>query len=63
MLELVIDETGAVTSVVVGKSVHPTYDRQLLDTAPTWKFRPALKDGLPVKYRLAIEIRLGPASR
>ena len=63
VLELVIDETGGVTSVVVGKSVHPTYDRQLLDTAPTWKFRPAMRNGLPVKYRMAIEIRLGPGSR
>jgi TonB family protein len=62
LLELVIDEAGAVTSAVVGKSIHPTYDGQLVNTARTWKFRPAMKDGVPVKYRMTIEIRLGPGN-
>jgi TonB family protein len=60
LLELVIDETGMVTSAALAKSVHPIYDRQLVDAARTWKFRPATKNGAPVKYRLSIEIRLGP---
>lgn len=59
-LELVVDEAGDVTSAVVGRSIHRTYDRELVDTARTWKFRPAMKDGVPVKYRMTIEIRLGP---
>jgi TonB family protein len=62
-LELVVDEAGDVTSAVLGRSIHPTYDRPLIDTARTWKFRPAMKDGVPVKYRMSIEIRLGPPSR
>jgi TonB family protein len=60
LLELVVDEAGDVTSAVLGRSVHPTYDRELVDMARTWKFRPAMKDGVPVKYRMTIEIRLGP---
>jgi protein TonB len=60
VLEVVIDETGNVSSAALVKSVHPTYDRDLVDRARTWKFRPATKDGAPVKYRMAIEIRLGP---
>jgi TonB family protein len=63
LLELLIDETGDVTSVTLGRSVHPAYDRPLVDMARTWKFRPATKDGAPVKYRMRIEIRLGPPSR
>jgi TonB family protein len=60
---LVIDETGAVTSVAMSKSVHPVYDRELLDFARTWKFRPATRVGVPVKYRMAIEVRLNPDRR
>jgi TonB family protein len=59
-LNLVIDEAGDVASAVVSKSIHPVYDRDLVDTARSWKFRPATKDGVPVKYQMKIEIRLGP---
>ena len=60
VLDLVIDEAGDVTSAVLGKSIHPVYDRELVDRSRTWKFRPATKDGVPVRYRMRIEIRLGP---
>ena len=60
LLDLEIDEAGDVTSAVLGKSIHPVYDRELVDRSRTWKFRPATKDGVPVKYRMRIEIRLGP---
>ena len=63
LLELAINETGDVTSAALATRVHPDYDRPLVDTARTWKFRPATKDGTPVKYRMTIEIRLGPPAR
>jgi TonB family protein len=63
LLEVVIDEAGDVASAVLTKTVHVAYDRPLVDTARTWKFRPATKDGVPVKYRMAIEVRLGPPAR
>ena len=63
LLDLVIDESGNVRSAVVSKSIHPAYDRELMDVARTWKFRPGTKDGAPVKYRMTIEIRLGPRER
>jgi TonB family protein len=63
LLDLVVNEAGDVTSAVLSKSIHPTYDRQLVDMAGTWKFRPAMKDGIPVKYRMTIEIRLGSGDR
>jgi TonB family protein len=62
LLELVINEAGDVTSAVLGKSIHPTYDRELVDTARTWKFRPATREGVAVKYKMTIEIRLGPGN-
>ena len=59
VLVVLVDETGDVTSVVLGKSVHPTYDAALVEMARTWKFRPATKNGVPVRCRTTIEIRLG----
>jgi TonB family protein len=61
VLEVVIDEKGDVVSAVLGKSVHPSYDEALLKTAREWKFRPATKDGVPVRYRTSVEIRLRPS--
>ncbi len=60
VLELVVDETGDVTSAALTKKIYPAYDQELLSMARTWKFRPAMKDGVPVKYRITIEFRLGP---
>ena len=63
VLLVLVDERGDVTSAVLGKSVHPTYDTALVQMARTWKFRPATKDGVPVRCRTTIEIRLGPRER
>ena len=63
LLELVVNDAGDVTSAVLRKGIHPTYDPTLVDMARTWKFRPAVKDGVPVGYRMTIEIRLGPPAR
>jgi hypothetical protein len=60
LLEVVIDERGVVISAALGKTIHPAYDAVLLKTARSWKFRPATKDGTPVRYRLTVEIRLDP---
>jgi TonB family protein len=58
-LELMIDETGRVTSVTLLKSVHPRYDAALVEAAKHWTFRPATKDGRPVKYRYMVGVKLG----
>jgi TonB family protein len=63
LLELVVDEAGDVTSAALARSIHPTFDQPLVDSARTWKFRPGMKDGVPVKYRMTIEFRLGPRDR
>ena len=60
MLELVIDESGSVTSAVLKKTLHPSYDSILLRAARRWKFQAATKDGVPVRYRKQIEIVLVP---
>ena len=60
VLELLVDERGDVVAAVLGKSVHPAYDPELLEMAKSWKFKPATKDGVPVRYRTTVEVRLGP---
>jgi TonB family protein len=60
VLELLVDERGNVVAAALGKSVHPAYDPELLEMAKSWKFKPATKDGVPVKYRTTVEVRLGP---
>jgi TonB family protein len=57
-LEVVIDETGRVLSAVLPQSIHPQYDGNLLSAARGWRFKPAMRNGLPVPYLKVIEIRL-----
>jgi TonB family protein len=61
VVAVLVDEKGEVISAQLSKSVHPDYDAALLETARTWKFRPATKDGMPVRYSTGIEIRLRPS--
>jgi TonB family protein len=58
---LVIDESGNVESVTLLTSLQPEYNPVLLKAAREWKFRPATKDGLPVRYRKVVGIRLNPS--
>jgi hypothetical protein len=60
VLEVVIDERGNVESAALRKPVAPTYDPVLLAAAKSWKFQPATRDGVPVKYRKSIDILLAP---
>jgi tetratricopeptide (TPR) repeat protein len=58
-IELLISEAGTVLSVAITKSIHPRYDPLLLAAAREWTFRPAIKDGVPVKYRYPFDVRIG----
>lgn len=57
-LEVVIDESGDVISATVRKPIHPTYDWQLVKAAQSWKYRPAMKDGVPTRYVKIVTVRL-----
>lgn len=50
-IEVVVDESGAVTAARVYLSVNRVYDKVLLESVKQWRYRPATKDGRPVKYR------------
>lgn len=58
LIDLVIDEQGRVVSAALVRSVHERYDPQLLDAARRWTYRPASKDGKPVRYRHTVAVNL-----
>ncbi len=58
VLEVLITDTGAVESVTMRQSIAKFYDDMLVNEAKRWKYKPALKDGSPVKFRKLIQINL-----
>jgi len=54
---ITIDETGSVTSSTVSKSSNPDFEAPALAAVKKWKFKPAQKDGAPVKMKVTIPIR------
>jgi hypothetical protein len=58
-LDLLIDEAGAVESVTMRESVNPALAGLLATAARGWKYRPATKGGVPVKYMKAVAIEVG----
>jgi TonB family protein len=60
VIELLIDETGAVESAVMRQSVTSQYDALALNAAKGWRYRPATLNGVAVKYRKAVQIAIRP---
>jgi len=54
ILDVLIDETGAVQEAVIRQPINPGYDTLLVNATRGWKYRPATKDGVPVKFRKLI---------
>jgi TonB family protein len=62
ILEVVINEDGAVISATLLKSFHPEYDAQLVKAAMSWKYRPARKNGTSVRFLKRVSVRLDGAN-
>jgi hypothetical protein len=60
VLEVIIDETGAVSSAAMAQRINVIYDQVLLNAAKRWRYRPAQRGGQPVKYRKLINVVLRP---
>lgn len=58
LLDLVIDEQGRLVSIAVRSSLHPVYDKLLVNAASDWKYRPATLNGRPVQFRKLLQITL-----
>jgi hypothetical protein len=62
MIELVIDETGAVQSEMMRIPIEPAYDKLVLSAAAKWQYRPATVDGVPVKFLKRLTISISPTT-
>ena len=56
LVEIVVNEQGAIESAVMRSSLGSMYDRQVIAATKTWQFKPATLNGTPVKFRKAIQI-------
>ena len=59
VVEVIVDRDGRVETSVMRGSVHPLYDPILLRAAKAWRFTPASKDGVPVKFRYRLGVKIG----
>jgi hypothetical protein len=62
IVELLIDETGAVQSAIMRMSIDSGYDRMVLSAAAKWRYRPATVDGVPVKFMKRLSISVSPTA-
>jgi hypothetical protein len=59
VLEVIVDKDGKVESAVMRETVHPLYDSVLMRATKGWRFKPATRDGAPVRYLYRMGIRVG----
>ena len=59
VLEITIDETGAVQDAFMREPVNATFDALVLEAARSWQYRPARKSGAPVRYVRRIRVSVG----
>jgi len=57
-IDVVINEQGTVDDVTVTQPVTPVYDKLIVAAARTWRYKPALKDGVPIKYVSTVVINV-----
>jgi TonB family protein len=56
MVDVVVDELGEVAEVVVRESLHSSLDQMITRAARRWKYQPAMKDGVPVRFLKTITL-------
>jgi len=57
VLVVLIDETGRVTDAIVKESVHPRYDRMVVQAARDWRYTAATRNGVPIPSEQTVTIQ------
>jgi hypothetical protein len=60
VVEVVIGENGKVESAVIRQSIDPTYDPIAVVASHSWRYKPATRDGVPVKFRKLVQVKIQP---
>jgi TonB family protein len=58
MITIFIDEKGKVTDVEISKVSHEGIEDPIKQAVKKWKFKPSEQDGVPVKAKVTIPLRL-----
>ena len=56
LLWIVVDAQGAVRSIRIAKHLGLGLDEEAVKTVNTWKFKPALRQGIPVPVQMEVEV-------
>jgi len=59
-IELVVSEAGTVERVRLVSPPRRMADMMMLSSAKTWRFEPASKQGISVRYRLVVSWNISP---
>jgi len=62
MIEVTVDETGQVENAIMRVPVNGVYDTLALAAARNWRYRPAMMNGAPVKYRKSVSVTVKPSA-
>ena len=60
VLDLLISETGQVETVKLAAPAQDYREAMIISAVKTWKFRPGMRDGHPVRYLKRVWIRTSP---
>jgi cytoskeletal protein RodZ len=58
VVEVVVDENGDVLHVKLISPANRYRERMLVSASKMWKFRPAYKDGVPVRYKTRVRLTI-----
>ena len=56
LLSVVIEADGTVTNIVVKRGLDPGLDANAVEALAKWRFKPAEKDGQPVRVAASVEV-------